>query len=363
MQQNSSRVLHLVEHLHLGGIERLLEQIAANTQDPRATIFCTYETKALSGLGLKIQEQGYDVFTFKKAPGTDLKLIGYLYKLIRREQITVIHTHDFGPTEYAFYLKILMPSLKLVHTQHTLHHFVRNKKYTLFFGFVSNFYTHIISVSKHVQATLIATCPLLNKKHFKVVYNGIDTNRFNSEIAATNMNEKLNLVSICRISAEKNLDYILFTLKQLKEASIPFHFHHAGSGKTNQALNELKAKAESLGLRDHVTFYGFQENPKPVLEKGDIFVSSSLTEGHPVAVLEAMSLKRLCILSDIPAHREIKTGAYCLFDLKNTSALFEILKNLYLSKATNLPQLDHARSYVVNEFSIETMVSKYAKLY
>lgn len=68
-------------------------------------------------------------FTTNTKNGYDFGLVRRLKRIIKQDQIDVIHTHDFGPMEYAIALKVLMPRLKLVHTQHTLHGIVKRRDY------------------------------------------------------------------------------------------------------------------------------------------------------------------------------------------------------------------------------------------
>jgi hypothetical protein len=156
-------VLHLVEYLYLGGIERLLEQLASKTGDKANIYFFSYETEKLGGIGKQIQDKGFPVFTYKKKPGRDWQLIKELIRVIKENNIEVIHTHDFGPIEYAVLLKMRFPKLRLVHTQHTIINFIRHRKYTLFFQFASFFYYRIIAVSSFVKETILKHCQIMNR--------------------------------------------------------------------------------------------------------------------------------------------------------------------------------------------------------
>jgi len=66
-----------------------------------------------------------------------------------------------------------------------------------------------------------------------------------------------------------------------------------------------KARSEVSRRRLDVTFAGRQANIRPWLKRASIFVSCSRSEGLPLAVLEALAANLFCVLSDIPAHREI----------------------------------------------------------
>jgi glycosyltransferase involved in cell wall biosynthesis len=355
-------VLHLVEYLYLGGIERLLEQLASKTDSSIKLYFFSYETETLSGIGKQIRDNGHPVYTYKKTAGRDWRLFQKLVNVIQNNKIDVIHTHDFGPIEYAIMLKIRFPKLKLIHTQHTIIHFVRNWKYTLFFQLSSYFYYRMISVSQYVKNVLLEQCPMVDRKTMIVIPNGVNTeyylpsqNSFPSNI--------LNLVSISRISTGKNIDYLLNTCRLLKQSKIPFVFHHAGAAKNQYELDKLLAYVKDNDLSEDVFFHGFIMDAKVILDLGDIFLSSSYTEGHPVALLEAMSCEKLCFCSDIPAHIEVGEDVIFLFDFKKEKSLYHLLTTYYQNHPDYSFKKIAARKKVVSNFSLDKMVDSYKRVY
>lgn len=362
-------VLHLVEYLNLGGIERLLEQIAGNsTADQTNQHFFTYETSELTGIGKSMKDSGYSVLTYKKSTGRDWKLVDRLIQTIKEKKIDVIHTHDFGPMEYAVILKIRFPKLKLIHTQHTLTHFLTQSKYKYFFQFASYFYTRIIAVSEHVKDSIIEACPGVKKSVLLVIPNGVDTSRFvpqtfiEDEVPQKPL-AKLKLVSVARISPVKNLEYLLNTCRLLSEAGIPYEFHHAGTAKEKSIEEVYQRYIVENNLDKNVTMHGFTNDATQILSKGDIFLSSSKSEGHPVALLEAMACEKYCIVSDIAPHQETAHGSLEFYDISRPDALFEILKNIYLNQP-NLNRLaKKSRAVVDSNYSLKKMVQSYVEQY
>lgn len=358
----TKNVLHIVEYLYLGGIERLLEQLASHTGEKVKLYFFTYETEILGGIGKQIKDHGLPVFTYKKSAGRDWRLIVELIDIIKDNDIDVIHTHDFGPMEYAVLLKLRFPLLKLVHTQHTIIHFVRNWKYVIFFQLSSFFYNRIIAVSRFVEETLLEQCPLMNRFSLIIIPNGVDTKKYSPSNLTFSRNT-LNLVSISRISPEKNIEYLLNTFKFLKQEDIPFIFHHAGAAKNLQDMERLKEYIKANKMEEDIIFHGFIMDAKVVLDLGDIFLTSSISEGHPVSLLEAMACEKLCFCSNIPAHNEIGSDVISLFDLEDEKALYYQLANYYKTQPDTKLKRSAARSLVIEKFSIEKMVNSYIEQY
>ncbi len=67
----------------------------------------------------------------------------------------------------------------------------------------------------------------------------------------------------------------------------------------------LRARAAALGLGDAAVFIPFLANPYPLLAACDCFVLSSDIEGQPVTVLEALTLGKPVIATDIPGPRDL----------------------------------------------------------
>ncbi|MGZ3773949.1 MAG: glycosyltransferase family 4 protein [Pseudobdellovibrionaceae bacterium] len=357
------RVLHLVEYLYLGGIERLLEQLAIHSKDQVHLHFYSYETQVLGGIGKSIQDMGFKVFTYKKNPGRDWKLVKDLIKVIKENKIDVVHTHDFGPTEYAVLLKLRFPRLKLIHTQHTMHHFVIKAKYRYFFQFASYFYSQIVGVSGFVKDSLIKNCPWIRKDILKIIPNGVDTKKFAPLVTEAKQTDILRLVSVARISPEKNLPYLINTCRLLKNENIPFTFNHAGTSKTPEPIEKLEKYIKDHDLLEKISLHGFCDNPIEILRMGDIYLSSSRFEGHPVAVLEAMATEKYCICSDIPPHRETSHGAIALYDANDELALFHKLKAIYTEKQDLSEKQQQARAVIIQHYSLTKMVERYGELY
>lgn len=362
------KVLHLVEYLYLGGIERLLQQLSDQTGDSAELTFLSYETNQLDGIGLEMREQGKHVITTKKRPGRDWELVRKIQNIIKEQKIDVIHTHDFGPMEYAVLAKLLNPRIRLVHTQHTLHHFISNRKYTFFFQVASYFYNTIAAVSQHVEETLRMHCPMMKKTVLKTIPNGVNTQTYAPTENKKEEQEKiLRFVSVSRISAEKNFDYLLQTCLMLKQQGLKFTLHHAGTTENKQELDRIQKFIQQNELEKNIFMHGFVTQTNEILKLGDIFLSASHTEGHPVAVLEAMSAGKICLVSDIKPHHELNEDALIFFDKNNPQSLFDLLQ------ANQENFIDHdneierkkqiARTTVLERFSLQQMVKNYVELY
>jgi 1,2-diacylglycerol 3-alpha-glucosyltransferase len=98
------------------------------------------------------------------------------------------------------------------------------------------------------------------------------------------------LVTVSRLSAEKNIGFLLDVARALVDEFPKLAFILAGEGPDAE---RLKRHAQSIGLRDHVVFVGNLDRRTTLLDcykAGDVFVFASPTETQGLVLLEAMSL-------------------------------------------------------------------------
>ena len=130
--------------------------------------------------------------------------------------------------------------------------------------------------------------PIENLEYIKKQANQkIDFNFFNKN--------SLNLISIGRLVKQKNHILILKAIKNLPQY-IDYKLLIIGDGEEKENLFNFIKKNK---LRN-VKILPFQKNPYPYLKKSDLFILSSLYEGLPNVLLEAMSLKKFIISSNCP---------------------------------------------------------------
>ena len=140
------------------------------------------------------------------------------------------------------------------------------------------------------------------------VPNGVDLGRVDALLRALRespapvvRNGGLHLVNVGRFVEQKNHRFLIDLLAALPtEMTLTL----VGDGPLRPRVLEW---AQQLGVADRVRFTGVvpREDVYRELLGGDVFVSGSLWEGLPIAVLEAMALRRPVLLSDIGPHREI----------------------------------------------------------
>lgn len=206
------------------------------------------------------------------------------------------------------------------------------------------------------------------KHKLSTIYNGVDSVFLKPDIKTNDKSEKissLRLITIGSLIPRKNVSFILAALALCDKRGLKFEYTIIGDG---EEILELKATAEKELGNNQVKFFGELE-PKKVadeLSKSQIFLTSSLHEGRPNAVIEAMA-SGLCVLaSDIPGHRELikNTSAGRVFSLSKADNLADILCELVKDPSKIKLFGDKAREIVLSEgFTWNSCAENYYTLF
>ncbi len=204
--------------------------------------------------------------------------------------------------------------------------------------------------------------PHLEKKS-RVIYNGVDTNKFNlaswkekGEQLRSNLKIPANALVISCIAGfrpEKGHRILIRALSKIDNAP---YLLLAGDG---ELVPEIKKLVASLGLAEHVKFLGMVNDVRPVLAASDLsLLASTAVETFSMAMLESMSMQTPVLASDIGGLSEaiIPDETGFLFTSGDEDALAKILSDI-TSKKHDLENMGHkSRRMVQEKFSNDQMI-------
>lgn len=166
-----------------------------------------------------------------------------------------------------------------------------------------------------------------------------------------------------RMCPQKRIDLALGALSALRTRASHLNFRClcCGDGPTQA---ELLKQAGRAGLDDVVKFCGSRTDIPAMLGASDVFLSTSLFEGMPLAVLEALIVGIPCVLSDIDEHYEIAGNMPgCLFvhahDCESVATALQVLLERRISPAA----LRRERTSLLEKFSIDSCARSYLAFY
>ena len=214
----------------------------------------------------------------------------------------------------------------------------------------------IIVNAEKIQQSLLKS-RFMQQTNIKVIYNGLDTDRIDRQsLRTTEKQYPFTIAAIGTLTPRKGFDFLIRSfslfLKRFPDAAAGLVIIGDGPHK-----EELTALAETLNIKDRVTFTGFLHNPYPYLAASDVFAMTSTNEGISNALLEAMYLETAPISTCAGGSEEVivdgKNGL--LIEYGDETMLAEALEKVYLDK-TVLQRMAHtAKKSVTAKFSSKKM--------
>lgn len=231
---------------------------------------------------------------------------------------------------YSYYWSLLSPSInagkRIVYLHSDMYEEWNNKdrKMSRLGAIIKNYknYDFLVSVSNacYEQNNKKLTPFISGKSKMVAVPNSFngdkvielsqhDLAEVSSSTSAFLKNNKKSTVfiTISRLSPEKNLSTLLHAFKKIREVQQDALLIIVGDGIERK---KLEYEVGELALTDSVCFAGFMVNPYPLLLASDCLVFPSKYEGQGLVLLEALTLGKYCIATDMPASREILKAGY-----------------------------------------------------
>lgn len=160
----------------------------------------------------------------------------------------------------------------------------------------------------------------------------------------------------------KNQKYLLDALALVKDQLPHIKLLLAGEGVL---LGSCKAHADRLGISHMVDFLGYRKDLKEIVPMCDIAVASSLREGLPVNIMEAMSCGLPVIAVENRGHRELVVDNLTgwLIQNKRPYEFATKLKELVSDEVTRKTMGNNGRKKILNDFSIEQIMLQKSMIY
>jgi len=223
----------------------------------------------------------------------DWRVITKLLAVCRRENVAIWHGHDYKTNALGLLLKQFWP-MRLVTTAHGwVHHTKRTPLYYRLDQLCLPRYERVICVSEDLfEACLSFGVPASN---CVLLENAIDAEEYRraksiAEAKATLgfPTDSLLIGAVGRLAPEKAFDVLMRSIRQLVDRGVDVRLVIVGEGDDRERLEGL---VRELALQDRVRLSGWQSDVRSYFEAMDVFALSSLREGLPNVVLEAMALE------------------------------------------------------------------------
>lgn len=298
-------ILYFTRTMGLGGTENVILELCESMKGNFANIIvCScggVNVSRLESLGIK----HYSVPDIEKK---DIKTIITVFKtlisIVKNEKINIIHTHH---RMAAFYISLLNFYNKFIFVN-TVHNTFTDKRILTKFslGKANN-----IAVGNSVRTNLINFYRLPEKK-VTVIYNAVKPfkgNRFNEISIIKKYREKgyYLIGNIGRISKQKGMEFFIRSIPDVLKVNKNVKFFIVGTGEDEDKIRDI---ISDLGLENDVILLGYRDDVQNTMMQLDLIVLSSLWEGFPLTPIEAFSVKKTIIATEIDGTSEIVLNNY-----------------------------------------------------
>jgi glycosyltransferase involved in cell wall biosynthesis len=320
---------------------------------------------ALRNRGVPVRHLRHRVGSFGKL--YDLTTLRDLLSLIQERQVAILHAHEFYMNTLGLAASRLT-GVPLVATVHGRNYYADRLRRRLAYRLIGRFAGKMVTVSQNLRHFLVERTGI-PPEHIRVVPNGVSVDEAPSRDKISEIRKALELDqqtlvvgTVGRLDPVKGHRYLIDAAVSVIQRCPRAVFLIAGRGE-NQV--ELERQARQLGVASQIRFLGHREDVRELLEIYDVFTLPSLSEGMPLALLEAMAAGVPCVASRVGGIGEViadeETGL--LVRPRDSQALARSILWL-LNDPTFAKQMGAAgRQFVARRYSVPCMVQAYQDIY
>ncbi|MGD8686453.1 MAG: glycosyltransferase family 4 protein [Syntrophobacterales bacterium] len=311
MSENRIRVLYVVENTSFGGGERGFAQLATGLDQQR------FQTALAAHPGGVLEEiarrAGIPFFPLDMSRKVNFGTVSKLSRLISDNRIHIVHSMGARADFFARLACRRQLSTAVVCTVAMLVEGfdvgpLRKTVYKITDRYSARYVTRYITVSRALKDRLVREYGIPPDK-ISIIYNGVELDQYDSNLYAPEearrslsiRNNYPVIGTIGRLTYQKGFSYFLEAAKRVYLQKKQVQFVIVGDGNEEARLKQL---ADSLGISNVCTFAGLRFDIAHLLSAFDVFVLSSILEGLPRIVIEAMAMQRPIVASDIDGVRE-----------------------------------------------------------
>jgi glycosyltransferase involved in cell wall biosynthesis len=363
------KVLQFICPTGFYGAERWILALARNLKDDE--INCDLAVTIEPGckdleIAKEYKKLGKTVFEVPMSGRFDLGVIAKLCKLIREQNIDIIHTHGYK-SDILGLLAAKLTGIKSLATPHGFEN-ADDWKLRAYIGLGNQFLKGFHTVAPLSQQ-LCKDMDTIGVKASKVRYiqNGVDLDEV-EEQRERNDNPKIHNKTKKRVGfigqmiSRKNIFDLLDIYDQLAQKHDNIELKLLGDGEQRK---ELEAYAATLKSKDSIEFLGFRDDRLEWLQSMDIFVMTSTLEGIPRCLMETMAMGIPVAAYDIAGIDQLiehgETGLLAKHGDK--ASLAKYWEDILFDQACADKLTDKAKTFVYDNFSGKRMALEYTELF
>lgn len=362
------RLMLITHDLAIGGLQQVVVNICKSIDRSKfdVSVLCL---RTLGDYVPEVKSMGIEVLSLPpKKSGTDYWSFFKVGKILRKNKINIIHTHNTQALFDGTMGALMSGCVKtIVHTDHA-RGAPGARRWVFIERLMSKFVYKYVAVSDDTARKRVKYEKISEQKILTIM-NGIDGTKYQIDIDEEKLRNELGMplkgpvVGLgVRLTEQKGIHFLLQAMPTVIKKFPDITLVIAGRGPL---ADDLKKEADDLGIHPNVRFIGPRLDIPALLKLFDLYVLPSLWEGLPMVLLEAMAAGCPIIATDVGgvsmAIRDGENGK--LIKPGNVDqlscAIIDLLSNKTLMEQYSLNGINTFKT----EFSAAIMTRQYEKLY
>jgi len=315
----------------------------------------------------RLRATGVTTYVVPESRHTLPGIVARAAHILAGHRVGVIHAHRYKENVLAWLLAKRLGVSEIVTTVHGLPEAPGNRgdavqaagwRRRLDYFVVRNLFTAAVAVSDEMKRTLV-TRYRFREEHVRVIHNG---GRFPAASAATPRGATFHIGTVGRLVPIKGLDLFLRVAAALRRDTPAVRFSILGDGPLRE---ELARTAADLGVADCLEFLAPRPDPFGYYRSLDLYLTTSVHEGLPLSVVEAMASGTPVVSAAVGGIPEIVTHGEqgFLVQGRDPEPFATWCRELMQDEALRASMGERAAAWARSRLSAEAMAGAYRRLY
>lgn len=285
-------ICQLLHGLWVGGAEVLAARLARRNRDHYRFVFACLDE--LGTLGRELQDEGFLVEVLNRRPGLDWRCTFRLARFLHRQKVDLLHCHQYTPFFYGMTARLLYRKPGVLFMEHGRHQpdYPRPKRMFANRLLLSR-RDRVVGVGEAVRQAIIQNEGIPPDRVY-VIYNGIDLQTFSrNQVQRQAVRQELGfgendflIFQVARLDYLKDHATAIRTLARVSRQCPQAHLILVGEGPE---LSKIQGLIREQKLEHRVHLLGLRKDIPKLLAAADVFLLTSISEGIPVTIIEAMA--------------------------------------------------------------------------
>lgn len=304
------KITHLTYDMRIGGTEQVIVNLIKSIDNTRfeQSILCIEAPLGPFGDMLKAENIIIDVL--ERTPGFDFNLVKKIREYVLKNEIDILHCHQYTPWSYGV-LACIGTKVKVIFTEHGRFHPDQSSKKRQFINPILMLFTSAITAISKATKKALVDYEFIKESKIQVIYNGIqpleiteDKLKIAKQLKTSYgmSDDAIVFGTISRFDPIKNHRLMIDAFAAFQQKYESSYLIIVGDGEMRPEIEQQIIKLE---LSNNVKLTGYQTQPETFLVLMDIFLLTSFSEGTSMTLLEALSIGKPCIVTNVGGNPEV----------------------------------------------------------